>query len=72
MDHIDRKTLVARTGHTISSLARKFGCNRKQLSMCINGERPYRLLRKKLARFLSVSEDELFSQPDQASKHKAA
>lgn len=45
---------------TVAGLAKKIGCRREELSMCIRRVRKYPELRKELARALGVSVQELF------------
>ena len=70
MTPLDRKILLWRKGETISSLARKRKARtgsqasvdviRKQLSMCINGEREYVALQEFLASELGKPVEQLF------------
>ena len=49
---------------TVAALAREFGCQREELSMCINRARVYPALRKKLAKRLKVPVEVLFPDND--------
>ena len=62
MSPLEIKILLMRRGKTISGLARKFGCYREELSMCIRQVREYPRLRQKLANELEIPVEQLFGE----------
>ena len=69
MTALDIKYEIAKRGDTIKGLAARWGCSRKELSFCINRNRRYPTLRKRLARYLGRSVEEVF---DDQSVSRAA
>lgn len=64
------KIELLRQGKSITDLARKFGCRREELSMCIRQVRIYAHLRKRLAAELGYSVEHMFG--TQAKQAKVA
>lgn len=62
------KKLLFDLDFEIKALAAEFGCEREELSMCINLHREYPALRKKLAKKLGRTVEQLFGAPDAAEK----
>lgn len=65
--------LAKQFGLSIAATAREFGCEREELSMCINRHRVYPHLREKLAAKLGKTVEQVFgTQATQVKRAKAA
>lgn len=68
MSTTEIKIILLRQGLEIKELAQEFDCRRQELSMCIRQVRIYPELRKKLAKKLKMTVEQLFGPEEESGK----